>query len=34
LSETACSILAPVARHNSRKSLMLQKWILGVSHHA
>src|SRR5436190_1636509 len=31
LSATACSSLAPTAWHNSRKSLMLQKWMFGVA---
>ena len=34
LSATACSILAPAPWHNSRKSLMLQKWMFGVSYQA
>src|SRR5205807_8898163 len=34
LSATAFSILAPATMHSSRKSLMLQKWMLGVSYQA
>src|SRR5437763_16788705 len=33
-SATAFSILAPTTPHSSRKSLMVQKWILGESHQA
>src|SRR6185369_7373547 len=34
LSATASSISAPATPHSWRKSLMLQKWMLGVSYHA
>ena len=34
LSATASSILAPATSHNRRKSLMLQKWMFGVSYQA
>jgi len=34
LNATARSILAPVTSHSARKSLMVQKWMFGESHHA
>ena len=34
LSATAFSILAPTTSHSARKSLMVQKWMLGVSYQA
>src|SRR6188472_2461851 len=34
LKATARSILAPVTSHRTTKSLMVQKWMLGDSHHA
>src|SRR5208283_4362962 len=34
LSAAACSILAPATKQSWRKSLMLQKWMLGVSYQA
>jgi len=33
-ARSAAAIRAPAARQSSRKSLMLQKWMFGVSHHA